>query len=411
MECPVEPCAEDFVHALERRPDHAEFVCSGGCDERVVRKKLLDAQALACDVHRPPALAVIAGGAGSVPPAQARSAAWLEPASALLAEDDPGPPPFLVEDVLMESVVATLLGSAKAGKTWCSLELALAVVTGEPAFGRYAVPKPRPAIVVLEESGRAALRRRLDALARGRGTRADQLSDLHLAANRRVRLDDRGWRDALLEAGRELRPRLIVLDPLVRLKGAVDEDSQREMAPVLDHMRDLRDATGAAVLFVHHSGHEGRRLRGTSDLDASLALEIEKEAPDAGEGLSGSEPIAQERVNQIFHTTIQGSVGAFAAGSQEFTQTVEQVVPAGDSGALHQALERLGVPGGEIEALDEAIDQDRRDSQAVGDEIGPATRTWLDGLRGKVAAGSIRLAEGATISVVGRAVAQFVGLG
>jgi hypothetical protein len=33
-------------------------------------------------------------------------------------------------------------------------------------------------------------------------------------------------------------------------------------------MRLLRDKSGAAVLFVHHEGHAGGRLRGTSDLEA-----------------------------------------------------------------------------------------------------------------------------------------------
>jgi hypothetical protein len=40
------------------------------------------------------------------------------------------------------------------------------------------------------------------------------------------------------------------------------------MAAVLDFMRDLRDQTGAAVVFVHHTGHAGGRMRGTSDLEA-----------------------------------------------------------------------------------------------------------------------------------------------
>ncbi len=35
---------------------------------------------------------------------------------------------------------------------------------------------------------------------------------------------------------------------------------------MLDFMRDLRDESGAAVAFVHHVGHEGNRMRGSSDL-------------------------------------------------------------------------------------------------------------------------------------------------
>lgn len=83
---------------------------------------------------------------------------------------------------------------------------------------------------------------------------------MHVAANRRVRLDERDWQRRLLAAAEVIQPRAIFLDPLVRLKGAGrDENRQNEMAPVLDFMRDLRDASGAAVVFTHHVGHEGKQ--------------------------------------------------------------------------------------------------------------------------------------------------------
>jgi len=84
-----------------------------------------------------------------------------------------------------------------------------------------------------------------------------------------VQLVEKEWQARLLEAAHELQPRAIFLDPLVRMKGAAtDENDQRDMAPVLDFMRDLRETSGAAVPFVHHVGHEGGHLRGTSDLEA-----------------------------------------------------------------------------------------------------------------------------------------------
>ncbi len=197
------------------------------------------------------------------------SSAWLQSATQLLQEPDPGPTPYAVDQLLVAGAIVALQGSHKAGKTWLLLELAIAIVTGRPALGRFAVPTPGPVILVLEESGRDALHRRLDALRRGAGLRPQDLADLHFAANRRVRLDDPAWRQKLIDAGSAIGPTAILLDPLVRLKGAsVDEDSQKEMAPVLDFMRDLRDATGAAVAFAHHTGHQGGRLRGTSDLEA-----------------------------------------------------------------------------------------------------------------------------------------------
>lgn len=195
------------------------------------------------------------------------TAAFLESAADLLAEPDPGPTPFLVEQLLVEQAIAAVQGAPKVGKTWMSLELAVSIVTGLPAFGQFEVLQG-PVVMILEESGRAALHRRLGALARGRAIKPDQLRDLHFAANRRVRLNDQGWRDRILSDTAKLKPRLISFDPLVRVKGAgTRENDQDEMGPILDFLRDLREATEASVAFIHHTGHDGHHLRGTSDLE------------------------------------------------------------------------------------------------------------------------------------------------
>lgn len=46
----------------------------------------------------------------------------------------------------------------------------------------------------------------------------------------------------------------------------------------------------------------------------SFVLEIEEEAPDAGEALPDSQPLPQERVSQVFNTYIMGNVGSIASG-------------------------------------------------------------------------------------------------
>jgi RecA-family ATPase len=196
---------------------------------------------------------------------------WLERASELLAEPDPGPTPWLVEDLLVAGCVGAVGGAPKTGKTWAILELVLAVVTGRPAFGRFAVPATGPVILVLEESGRAALHRRLGALCRGNAIRPEDLADLHFSANRRVRLDDLEWQTQLSNAVGTLEPVAVFLDPLARMKAPKrDENAQGEMAVLLDFMRYLRDLREPhpAVVFCHHEGHAGGHLRGSSDLES-----------------------------------------------------------------------------------------------------------------------------------------------
>jgi hypothetical protein len=214
-----------------------------------------------------------------IPALERPAGGWLERASDLLAEPDPGPTPFLVEELIVDQAVAAVVGPYKASKTYVLLELAIAIACGREALGTFSVPEPGPVVLVVEESGRTALHRRLAQLQRGYALEPKQLAEIHFAANQRVRLNEEGWRERLITAGRDLRPRVFLLDPLVRLKGStVDENIQREIGPVLDFLRDLRDETGSAVIYSHHTGHEGKHQRGSSDLEGywESRLEISK---------------------------------------------------------------------------------------------------------------------------------------
>jgi hypothetical protein len=200
-------------------------------------------------------------------PADATQEDWLGSAATLLSRADPGPTPFIIEGLLVEKAIGALVAPYKRGKTWLAIDLALAIATGQKVFGDLEV-KQGKVLLVLEESGERALHRRLGMLCRSRGLAAEDLKDFHYAANRRVRLDDPAWQGRLLAAAEWLGSPQIFLDPLVRMKGNADENSQSEMAPVLDFIRDLRDVADAGVLFTHHTGHgEKGRMRGTSDLE------------------------------------------------------------------------------------------------------------------------------------------------
>jgi RecA-family ATPase len=112
----------------------------------------------------------------------------------LLAEPDPGPTPFLVEQLIADKAITAIYGPAKAGKTWLALELACAVASGGLALGAFEIPEPGPVIVVLEESGKAALWRRLDMLVRGNTQTPGALRDLHVAAKVACASTTRGGR-------------------------------------------------------------------------------------------------------------------------------------------------------------------------------------------------------------------------
>lgn len=206
------------------------------------------------------------------------SGGFLESATDLLSDPDPGPTPFAIDGLLGEEAICMILGREKVGKTWLVLDFAVSIATGHAALGRFEVMRG-PVILVVEESGRKALQRRLGRICAGRGIKPEETGDLHLAANCGFRLDDPEWRERLLKEAGSIKPRATFLDPLARVKGAtVDESRQVEIGPILDAMRELRDSSGGAVVFVHHVGHgNGSRGRGSSDLEAYWESKIRVE--------------------------------------------------------------------------------------------------------------------------------------
>jgi AAA domain len=134
---------------------------------------------------------------------------WLLDAAELLDRGDPGPTPWLVENLIVDRALTAVVGRWKTTKSYGVLDVCISIATGRPAFERFAIAEPGPVVFVNEESGEAALWRRLDALCRGRAIPPEKLRGrLFVAANRRVKLDDADWQARILEDGLRIRPRL-----------------------------------------------------------------------------------------------------------------------------------------------------------------------------------------------------------
>lgn len=178
---------------------------------------------------------------------------------------------WLVEGLWLDQAVGILGGAPKCCKTWLAAELAVAVASGTPALGRFVVPEPGPALLFCAEDSPAALRRRIESLAARRDRRLDDLPLFLLDVNA-LRLDQSSDIERLAATVAQVRPRLLVLDPFVRL-ARVDENSAAEVSAVLGALRELQRKHALAVLVVHHArkspaAHPGQSLRGSSDFAA-----------------------------------------------------------------------------------------------------------------------------------------------
>jgi hypothetical protein len=156
--------------------------------------------------------------------------------------------------------------------------------------------------------------------------------EIHVITAPVLRLDRGPDRARLWETTKRVRPRLLVLDPLVRLHG-IDENHAGEVAELLAYFRSLQRQLDLAVLLVHHTRKNaaggvaaGQGLRGSSDIHAfgdsnlylrrcreRLVLSSEHRAAPA------SAPVCLELVTETAQTTHLEVIGELAEGSTKLT--------------------------------------------------------------------------------------------
>ncbi len=184
--------------------------------------------------------------------------------------DPTAPLRWLLTDLFLVGAAGILGGAPKVGKSFFALELAVAVASGRPALGRFAVVAPGPVLLLAAEDPPAVVVQRLAALATAREA---ALATLPIAVIVEPGLRLPEGLDRLAATVGQQQARLLILDPLIRVHRA-DENSAGEMAAILDGVRALARATDCAVLLVHHTrkaaagGVAGHALRGSSDLHA-----------------------------------------------------------------------------------------------------------------------------------------------
>jgi RecA-family ATPase len=179
---------------------------------------------------------------------------------------------WLVEHLWAQQAVGLVGGEPKSCKSFLALELAAGVASGAAVLQRFRVTQPGRVLLFAAEDALHVVRERLAGIAAARGVTLDRL-DLHVITSPSLRLDLRHDVERLDDTIATLRPRLLVLDPFVRLHRA-DENVSAEVAPLLASLRELQRAHGCAVLLVHHArkgasaARPGQALRGSSELHA-----------------------------------------------------------------------------------------------------------------------------------------------
>ena len=179
---------------------------------------------------------------------------------------------WLVSGLWAEQAVGIVGGEPKCCKSFLALELAVAVASGAPCLRHFSVPQPGRVLLYAAEDALHIVRRRLEGICAAAGCRLVDL-DVQVITAPTLRLDLHEDRAALECTVAHLAPRLLILDPFVRLH-RIDENASGEVAPLLAYLRELQRRHALSVLLVHHARKSaagmraGQALRGSSEFHA-----------------------------------------------------------------------------------------------------------------------------------------------
>ncbi len=192
------------------------------------------------------------------------------------AQDEPDPPQ-LIQGILHRGAKMIIAGPSKSRKTWNLTDLALSVAYGQPWCG---FPTRTSTVIYVNlELAQFSYRKRLRLICASRGFDATTNPQLCLW-NRRGKDNEIAQLAARIRKQAErLGAELIIIDPLYKTYGDREENSNPEMAQVLNELEKLAHVTGAAVLIAAH--FPKGNLTGRDAIDRVAGASVFGRDPDA----------------------------------------------------------------------------------------------------------------------------------
>jgi hypothetical protein len=206
---------------------------------------------------------------------------------------------YLIKHLLGRGDMAAIYGLPAVGKSFIALHVAACIALGRPFAGRRTRAMP---VLYVGLEGEAGIRRRMLGLHKSMGAFGKMLARMRIPAL--LSEGDAGnagellLRDAIayLREAAAQDVGLVVIDTVWRAMAGGDENSARDMGAFVARLKRIQDATGVAILLVHHSGKDvDRGMRGSSSLlgaldlllkvgdDKVIAVEKNKDGPDGAQ--------------------------------------------------------------------------------------------------------------------------------
>jgi len=187
--------------------------------------------------------------------------------------DQPG---WMIEGVWQKTSHGMIAGEPKTYKSVIATDMAVSVASGKPFLGKFPVRHQGPVMYVQEENSPWLVKDRVKKISVSRGAMngsatmfGSQLSvempddlPLYFLNNMGFDFTSEEDRQFMEESIQEIHPVLIIFDPLYLMLGDKDENSSKDIRPVLNWLLSLRYKYSTSVIILHHWNKAGKSERG-----------------------------------------------------------------------------------------------------------------------------------------------------
>jgi len=189
---------------------------------------------------------------------------------------------YVVKGWVDRGALSVVYGESNVGKTFFALDLAFHVAAGLDWYGKRVASGQNgtQSVLYVAGEGGTGIDNRVEAMRRERAEvmQSAEINGRFILMKTILDLcgptDASATCEALKRIGAE--PALIVVDTLAMAFGGGDENTAKDMGLFVQNCRRIREATGAHVMVIHHSGKDtSKGARGSGSLRAASDTEIE----------------------------------------------------------------------------------------------------------------------------------------
>ncbi len=179
----------------------------------------------------------------------------------------------VIHGLLREGETMNIIASPKTGKSWLTLDLAIAVATGRPWLGCYAT-EPGDILIMDNELHRETSAHRIPKVAGARRVAMREIGRRIHIDNLRGRLRDINKLAPYFEALEPGRFKIIVLDAFYRfMPEGGDENDNGAMANIYNRIDGFANGLGCCFVLIHHSTKGSQSSKSVTDVGAGAGAQ------------------------------------------------------------------------------------------------------------------------------------------